>query len=56
MAIKDGLSESHVVARKDGQIYFVQLTDKTSIKGANAKDYKAIVANLDDVLANIKAA
>ncbi len=56
MNIKDGLSETHVVAHKDGQIYFVQLTDKTSIKGANAKEYKAIVANLDDVLANIKVA
>jgi hypothetical protein len=53
--IKDGLSDAHIVAHKDGNVYFVQLTDKTSIKGANDKEFKAIVANLNDVLANVKA-
>jgi hypothetical protein len=52
--IKDGLSDVHIVAHKNGEIYFVQLTDKTSIKGANSKEFKAMVANLNDVLANIR--
>lgn len=53
MNIKDQLQGVHIVAQKDGEVYFVQFTDKSSLKGANDKEFKAIVANLNDVLANI---
>ncbi len=49
LTIKDQLPNAHVVAEKDGMVYFVELTDKTSIKGANAKEYKEIVEHLDDI-------
>ena len=54
MNVKDNLTGVHVVSNKDGEVYFVQLTDKTSVKGANSKEFKTIVANLNDVLANVK--
>jgi len=54
MNVKDNLQGVHVISNKDGMVYFVELTDKISIKGANAKEFKAIVAGLNDMLANIK--
>jgi len=54
MAIKDQLTNVHIVAEKDGTVYFVELTDKTSIKSANAKEFKAIVDQLDEIWHSIK--
>jgi hypothetical protein len=47
--IKDQMQNVHVVADKGGMVYFVELTDKASIKGPNAKEYKDIVEHLDDI-------
>jgi len=49
LAVKDQMDNAHVVAEKNGMVYFVQLTDKTSIKGPNAKEYKDIVESLNDI-------
>ena len=52
--IKDQLQNVHVVANKNGVVYFVQLTDKTSIKGANAAEFKTIVDQLNDVMHSVQ--
>jgi hypothetical protein len=54
MNIKEQLINVHVITEKNGTVYFVETTDKTSIKGNNAKEFKSIVNHLGDILHNIQ--
>lgn len=53
LAIKDQLTNASVQAHKNGFIYYVERTDKTSMKGPDKDAYANVYRQLDTIIRSI---
>ena len=54
MNVKAQLANAKVLDNKNGMIYFLMVTDKQKVKGADNEKYSQVMNGLNDLIASIK--
>ena len=54
MNVKAQLANAKVLDNKNGKIYFLMVTDKQKVKGADNEKYSQVMNGLNDLIASIK--
>ena len=54
MKVQAQLSDAKVLDNKAGMIYFLMITDKQKMKGADSEKYSQVMNSLNDLISSIK--